>query len=140
MNQAIWCGRLAIISTMNLLETADIRSKISYTLQMRMVPSHLLRCPTSNLTIKWEAACIPGLKCSAMIQHFVNLVHNLLCGEGSDVESSAYISDIAVAKYAFACGLFIWKNIKEDNAIRACDFIASTLVLFSQIFRLKHLP
>jgi hypothetical protein len=28
--------------------------------------------------------------------------HDIICGAGSDLESSAYMSDICLAKYAFA--------------------------------------
>lgn len=36
-------------------------------------------------------------------------------GIGSDVANSAYMSDIALAKYAFACGLLIWKKENENE-------------------------
>lgn len=39
-----------------------------------------------------------------------DLPHDIFCGVGSDTESSAYMFDMAFAKYAFAWGRLIWIN------------------------------
>lgn len=63
--------------------------------------SLLIYCGTAAKAKSWNAV---------LILHICDFdgLHNVF-GEGSDLESSAYISDMAFAKYCFACGLFIWE-------------------------------
>lgn len=45
----------------------------------------------------------------------ISFGHNIFVDVESNVESSVYMFDIACAKYAFACGLLIWKNIQAKK-------------------------
>lgn len=70
-------------------------------------------------------------------QYIVFAFHKILFGEELDVESSAYMSAISLAKYVLACGLFIWKKDKEHRKklIWEMETSPSCLIIADQ-----HLP